>query len=85
ISKKAADKKQINHEGAGDADIFIFPNIETGNLFGKSLTYFANSPSAGLITGAAKQVIMLSRADDHRTKLNSMAIGCLLALAENEN
>lgn len=85
ISKKAADKKRIGHNGAGDSDIFIVPNIETGNLLGKSLMYFSNSPSAGLITGAAKQVIMLSRADDHQTKLNSMAIGCLLALAENEN
>ena len=85
VSKKAADKKMIGHAGAGDADIFIVPNIETGNLLGKSLMYFSNAASAGLITGAARQVIMLSRADDHQTKLNSMAIGCLLALAENEN
>jgi len=82
VSKSAASKKNFTGRGAGNADVFILPNIETGNLFGKCLTYFAKAPSAGLIIGAARPIIMLSRADDHSTKLNSMSIGCIMALKE---
>jgi len=80
LSGRAAEKKMLKIKGAGEADIFIVPNIETGNLMGKSLMYFSKSPSAGLLFGTSSPVIMLSRADDHRTKLNSMALGSLLAM-----
>jgi len=83
-SKLAAIKRNIKYEGPGDTDVFILPNIETGNLFGKSLMYFAKAPSAGLIMGAARPIIMLSRADEYSTKLNSMAVGCMLALRQRK-
>ncbi len=79
VSSDAAAKKNLSLNFNGMADIFIVPNIETGNLLGKSLFYFASCRSAGIICGTAKPVIMLSRADDFNTKLNSMALGALLA------
>lgn len=82
VSAKAAKTKKFREGYSSDADVFIMPNIESGNLFGKCLTYFAKAPSAGLIIGAARPIIMLSRADDHSTKLNSMSIGCIMALRE---
>jgi phosphate butyryltransferase len=79
ISKEAAKHKGINSPVAGEADILLVPNIESGNLLGKSMTYFANGKSAGIIMGAKCPIVLVSRADTHEAKLNSIALGCLVA------
>lgn len=81
ISPEAASKNDVRLNFDGPADILIVPDIETGNLLGKSLLYFTDSQSAGIICGTSKPVIMLSRADNFNTKLNSMALGALLSLS----
>jgi len=78
VSKEAADVKGFKSEVAGDADILLVPNIETGNGIGKSLTYFANSKSAGIIMGAKAPVVLVSRADSHESKLYSIALGSII-------
>ena len=80
LSARAAEKKEVRLSFEGPADILIVPNIETGNLLGKSLLFFTKSQSAGIICGTSKPVIMLSRADNFSTKFNSMALGSLLAI-----
>lgn len=79
ISKEAAKVKGYESEVAGDTDIILVPNIETGNGIGKSLTYFGNAKSAGIIMGAKAPVVLVSRADTHESKLNSIALGSLTA------
>lgn len=79
ISEQAAKIKGFESEVAGDADILAVPNIEMGNGIGKSLTYFANSKSAGVIMGAKAPVVLVSRADSHESKLYSIALGSLIA------
>lgn len=79
VSKEAARIKGYESEVAGDTDILLVPNIETGNGIGKSLTYFANGKSAGIIMGAKAPVVLVSRADTHDAKLNSIALGSLIA------
>ncbi|RKD31811.1 bifunctional enoyl-CoA hydratase/phosphate acetyltransferase [Thermohalobacter berrensis] len=79
ISKEAAKIKGYESEVAGDADILLVPNIEMGNGVGKSLTYFAKASSAGIIMGAKAPVILVSRADTHQAKLNSIALGSVVA------
>lgn len=77
ISKEAADHKNLRSQIAGDTDILIMPNIAAGNIWAKGLMYFARAKAAGIIMGAAKPVVMLSRADPPETKLNSIALGIL--------
>lgn len=79
ISKEAAKHKGIVSPVAGEADVFLVPNIEAGNLLGKSLTYFANGKSAGVIMGAKCPIVLVSRADSQESKLYSIALGCLTA------
>lgn len=62
----------------GDADIFVVPRIETGNVFYKSLQYFAHASMGGLIFGAKCPVVLTSRADDNATKLNSLLLAMRL-------
>lgn len=79
ISIEAAKHKGITSPVAGQADILLVPNIEAGNILGKSLTYFAKAKSAGIIMGAKCPIVLVSRADTHEAKLNSIALGSLVA------
>lgn len=78
ISKEAAHHKGIVSEVAGETDILLVPNIEAGNFLGKSLTYFAQAESAGVIVGAKCPVVLVSRADSAKSKLYSIALGAVL-------
>jgi len=77
LSKRACEIKGINGPIQGDADILVVPDMNTGNIFGKSLILCAGYSSGGIIAGASFPIIMLSRADEAREKKNSI----ILALA----
>ena len=79
VSKKAAKHKGINHPIAGKADILLAPDIEAGNILYKSLVFFAKTKNAGVIVGAKAPIILTSRADSNQAKLNSIALGVLMA------
>lgn len=79
ISKEAAEIKKFNSEVAGDADVLLVPTIEVGNGIGKTLTYMAKAESAGIIMGAKAPVVLVSRADSYEAKLNSIALGSVIA------
>ena len=78
ISKEAALHKEINSQIAGDADILLMPNIDTGNALYKSLTFFARAKSAGIILGTKAPIVLTSRADNEEAKLCSIVLGVLL-------
>lgn len=77
ISKEAANIKGITGEVAGDADILLMPDIEAGNILYKALTYLANADNAGIILGAKAPIVLTSRADSDKAKLNSIALSVL--------
>lgn len=74
ISLESAHHKGLFNEVVGKADILIAPDIDTGNILGKSLLYFGNVQAGGMIVGAKCPVIMLSRSDDKQTKINSIKL-----------
>lgn len=78
----AAKEKKIESRVTGDVDLFLVPNIETGNCLGKAIGYFGGGDTAGLVIGAQKPVVMSSRAASIRGKLASVA-WALLACGEN--
>lgn len=79
VSEKAAAAKGIKSEVAGKADILIVPNIESGNIFGKALTYYCNYRVAHVVMGAKVPILIASRADTAETKMLSIALGVLSA------
>lgn len=79
VSKTAAEHKNIKSEVAGDADILLVPNIESGNFLGKSLTYFADAKNAGVVIGALCPIVLVSRADPMDSKLYSIALGSIVS------
>jgi phosphate butyryltransferase len=79
VSAEAAKHKGINHPVAGQADILMVPTIEAGNMLYKSIVFFAKGNNAGIIVGAKAPIVLTSRADSDIAKLNSIAIGVLMA------
>jgi len=79
VSAHCAEVKGFKSEVAGDADIFIVPNIEAGNIMGKTLGDILGAKAAGVIVGTDTPIVMCSRADNDETKLCSIALGCLMA------
>jgi len=84
VSPQACAHKRYAAPGCGRADILLMPNMETGNCFGKALTYFANARSAGLVVGARCPIVLVSRADSAEAKLASLALGAIAAKGGNE-
>ncbi|WP_313370285.1 phosphate acyltransferase, partial [Sedimentibacter sp.] len=84
ISKEAAEIKGIKGEAAGDADILLMPDIEAGNVLYKALTYLANAENAGIILGAKAPIVLTSRADSDKAKLNSIALSVLCSSFKGE-
>ena len=63
--------------GLIQADVLIFPNIESGNAFYKSVSLFANADMAGLLQGPICPVVLPSRSDSGLSKYYSIAMACL--------
>jgi len=80
----ACDKKSIKIKGVetpvnGDADILLFPSLESSNPFYKGLMLFADGELAGLIRGTEKPVIVMSRSESEISKYFCIALSCLMA------
>lgn len=78
-SKEAAEIKGIESKIAGDTDLFVVPDIVSGNLLGKSLVQFMGATNCGVVLGATHPLVLTSRADTSRSKLCSIAMACLIA------
>lgn len=73
FSQESCRIKGIRSVVGGDADIAIVPDIESGNIFYKVLTYLAKSKTAGIVIGARVPIVLTSRADSDESKFLSIA------------
>lgn len=80
LSREAALQKGIKSKVAGETDLFIGPDIQTGNIVGKTLIYCAGAKMAGVILGASYPIVMTSRAEDAEGKLNSIVLAAALTV-----
>ena len=79
LLESAAQAKGIVHQVAGYADCMVVPNIEAGNLLGKSAKYLGGSQCAHVVAGARVPILIPSRAESVDDKLNSIALGVIFA------
>jgi phosphate acetyltransferase len=85
ISVVAARTKGIKSVVAGQADILLVPDIESGNMLAKQLEYLADALSAGIVLGARVPIVLTSRADSAQTRTASTAIAVVMAHARRNN
>jgi phosphate acetyltransferase len=79
ISREAANIKGITSEVSGEADILLVPDLESGNMLFKQLTYLADASMAGVVMGARVPIILTSRADDTLARMASCALAVMVA------
>jgi phosphate butyryltransferase len=79
VSPEACRIKELDSPVGGLADVLVFPNIESGNVFYKTATQLAGARVAAAVVGTTAPCVLTSRADDEESKLLSIALGCRLA------
>jgi phosphate butyryltransferase len=79
----ACDKKSVEIKGVktpvnGDADILVFPSLESCNPFYKGLMLFAGAELGGILRGTRNPVVMMSRSESEKSKFYCIALACLM-------
>ncbi|MEZ0306878.1 MAG: phosphate acetyltransferase [Ramlibacter sp.] len=85
INLQAAQIKKINSPVAGRANVLMVPDLESGNMLAKSLSFLAGADAAGIVLGAKVPIILTSRADSVLTRLASCAVAAMVARARRES
>ncbi len=84
VSLVAAKTKGIRSAVAGNADILVAPDLESGNMIAKQLEYLAEALMAGVVLGARVPIVLTSRADTAETRAASCAVAQLMAHKKRE-
>jgi phosphate acetyltransferase len=79
VSIAAAKTKGIVSAVAGQADILLTPDLESGNMVAKQLEYLADAGAAGIVVGARVPIVLTSRADSAPARAASCAMALLVA------
>jgi len=79
LSKEHCRIKGLESPIDGEADILLFPNIETANTFYKSVTLLAHGKCASVLVGTTNPVVLSSRADDDDSKFYSIVLAARMA------
>jgi len=73
VSKKSAAIKKIKNEVAGNTDILLVPNVDSGTALVKMMIYFMGACAAGVVLGGKTPVVITSRSDEAEARLASIA------------
>lgn len=79
LDPESAGAKGLGGKVAGNANILIVPNIETGNVLWKTLTCLDKRVAAGVVVGGLCPIVVPSRSDNPMTKLLSIKFARLLS------
>lgn len=84
VSMEAVRIKGITSTVAGNADILMVPDLESGNMLAKQLEYLAGATACGVVLGARVPIALTSRADGPNARVASAALALLLAHRNRE-
>lgn len=79
IDRESALIKGVDSPVCGDADCILFPNIEAGNTFYKTISRLMKSELCAIVMGARVPAVLTSRGDSEKSKLYSVALAAMLA------
>jgi len=77
VTPEACRLKNYRGKIQGDANILLAPDISAGNILAKSLVHLGGWRGGGIVVGAGRPIVLLSRSDTAEEKYNSI----LLAIA----
>jgi phosphotransacetylase len=70
--------KGFNSPVAGDADLLIVPELVSGNVFAKALSYIGGAKACGVVVGATVPIVLTSRSATAVDKYMSIVLAALL-------
>lgn len=84
----ACDPESVKIKGVdtplgGNADVLLFPSLESCNPFYKGLMLFGGGELAGMICGTTKPVVLMSRSESELSKYYCVALSCLMASSKD--
>lgn len=79
VSPEAAEIKGLTSPVAGRAQILVVPDLESGNMLAKNLSFLSGAHAAGIVLGARVPIILTSRADTKQSRLASCALAAIYA------
>jgi phosphate acetyltransferase len=85
VSAEAAQQEHIVSPVAGRANILLVPDIESGNMLVKQLTFMSGAVGAAIVLGARVPIVLTSSSDTLRTRLASAAVALLLVDAKRRS
>ena len=77
IDMGAVKQKQIVSPVAGRANVLVVPDLVSGNILAKTLSFMVHAEAAGLVVGARVPIILTSRADSEAARVASCALAML--------
>ena len=82
INPNVAQRKNPDSAVAGQANVLVVPNLETGDMLVKQLSFLADADVASVVLGGLVPVILIDKADSPRTRVASTALAVLLSAAQ---
>ena len=79
LDKERGGVKHVPTPLLGDADVLIFPDFASANVFYKGVASFANAQMGGILQGTSKPCVLTSRGESSLSKFYSIAVACILA------
>lgn len=78
VSQEAARAQGITSPVAGQADILVVPDLETGTLLAKQLEYLADAQSAGVVLGARVPIVLTQQRQTRSAVWPRVRLRCCL-------
>jgi len=82
-SAEAAEIKGVSGRVCGNADILVFPEINSANVFYKSIRFVQDSWTAAVVGGASMPILLPSRADTAMTKRMSVVLAAAMTASKD--
>ena len=84
MEKECADIKGFESPVAGHEYVIQVPNIQVGNILGKSITIIAQGNMAGFVVGAQVPIVFCSRGSSAKEKFLSLALAAAVSAGKNK-
>ena len=79
VSLPAARNAHLRSIVAGQADVLIAPDLESGNMLAKQLEHMSDAVSGGVVLGGTVPIVLANRNDSIESRVASLVLSLLVA------
>ncbi|OGA28324.1 MAG: enoyl-CoA hydratase, partial [Betaproteobacteria bacterium RIFCSPLOWO2_02_FULL_68_150] len=79
VSLMSARTAGIRSAVAGQADVLLAPDLESGNMLAKQLEHLSDAISGGVVLGARVPIVLANRGDSVESRIASCVLALLVA------